>query len=148
MGNIGNSPSQNSFHRDNIGVSDLHGDNSGVVSFNRDNLGVSVLLLSPVSHHHTHIEKHHTKQMSETPQFKADFKARNLKRQGNFFEVQPTPGGDPEHMQRCEQPVTIKRMINSQVLDQRVLLLSPVSHHHTHIEKHHTKQMSVTPQFP
>ena len=40
----------------------------------------------------------------------------------NFFEVQPTPGGDPEHMQRCEQPVTIKRMINSQVLDQRVFL--------------------------
>ena len=27
-------------------------------------------------------------------------------------------------------------------------LLSPVSQHHTHIEKHHTKQMSVTPQFP
>ena len=71
----------------------------------------------------------------------------NGKKKKDFFEVQPTPGGDPEHMQRCEQPVTIKRMINSQVLDQRVLLLSPVSHHHTHIEKHHTKQMSVTPQL-
>ena len=62
----------------------------------------------------------------------------------NFFEVQP----NPENMQRCDQPVTIKRMINFQVLDQRVLLLSPVSHHPiNNIEKHHTTQMSVTPQF-